>query len=476
MNFGSLLEVAMAGTQRRQIVAALPAFADLPPESRLLRSASYEGLRRLAGRPPDPIQGVFVVDPCAPETLPPLPASAGAQLLSILTDRPGLLLEWLSLAVARNRRVAHDCLPDLLEYARSHPDVHDLVMQVGGERLVWLAELNPDWHFAARGDPELQFALGTPEERVRALRRIRRQHAARGRELLQVVFDGRSERAEMRAALLDALTAGLSAADEPVVMQAVQDSRRELREKGLRLIRRVPNSRFSQRWIERARQVVVMTESTIDVHPPDEPDPAWMVDGLDPRPPKGIGATAWVLQQVVALTPPSIWPHAVLGAIQRSDWAQPLLSGLAQAAVAYADADWSETLLMAVANAEVVRGVHSAALLGVLPPDRAEAVVGRLFDAPASGHATLAMNMKHAWSEDFSQVILTRLPALLVKWQYATSALLHEAPLRLDPGVLPAAEQLLEDYAGPAWARPALQRLVRTLEFRAAMRAELEPA
>jgi hypothetical protein len=364
----------------------------------------------------------------------------------------------------------------MLDYACSHPDVHDLVMQVGGERLFWLASLKPEWHFAARVDAEAQFALGAPEERARALRRIRRQNAAHGRELLQAVLAGRSERAEVRLALLDALADGVSAEDEPLLQRGVQDPRKELRERALRLIRRVPDSRFGQRWTQRARQLVAMTERTIEVHVPDALDPAWIVDGLDPRPPKGIGATAWVLQQVLALTPPSIWPKASLGAIPRSDWSQPLLSGLAQAATAYFDTDWCAALLMSETNADVGRGAPASALLAVLAPDRAEAVVCRLLDAQTSGPATLAASLKHPWSADFSRVILGRLPGLLIKWQYATSALLHEAPLRLDPDMLPAAEQLVDTHREPGWARPALQRLVRTLEFRVAMRTELERA
>ena len=380
-------------------------------------------------------------------------------MLEILADQPALLLEWLGLAARGGWRVSHDCLPDLLEHATAHEETHDLVMLVGGERLGWLANLKPEWHFAARIDPEEQLTLGTPNERARALRRIRRQDPARGRELLQDIFNGRSERAEMRSALLDALTEGLSAEDEPLLQQAVQDSRKELREKGLRLIRRIPDSRFGQRWIERARTVVVFDDQSIGIREPDEPDPAWLDDGLDPRPPKGIGRTAWILQQTLALTPPAIWRLGMVAAVQRSDWSQPLLSGLAQAAVAYADADWCEALLL-------VPSVRSAALLGALAPDRAEAVVWRLFETQPDGAAALVPSLKHAWSEDFSRRIVARLP----------SSCRYEASLRLDPRVLPEAEHLLDGDIAPAWTRHPLERLVKTLKFRLDMRKELEPA
>ncbi|HLZ27795.1 MAG TPA: DUF5691 domain-containing protein [Chloroflexota bacterium] len=496
MSFGTLLETALAGSLRRDPAAVLPAFADLPPEDRLLRSASYAGLRRLAGRPLDPVAAVVVVEPCGPEALKAISPAAGARLLEILAGQPALLLEWLDLAEQGKWRVSHDCLPELLDHAIAHADIHDRVMLVGGERLSWLANLKPEWHFAARIDPDEQFATGTPTERARALRRIRRQNPARGRQLLEAVFYGRTERAETRSVLLDALREGLSAADEPLVQQAVQDSRKELREKGLRLICRIPDSRFAQRWIERAHRLVVVREHVVDVREPGELDPVWLDDGLDPHPPKGMGATAWIIQQTLAFTPPSIWPHDALPAIQRNDWSQPLLSGLAQAAAAYAEADWCETLLLARANVRTnaVRppgsdtgsvpaanpadalNLNAAALLRALAPDRREAVVVRLLEVGAPGVAALIASSTHPWSQGFSQRIMAHLPELIEKWQHAAGAFLHTAALRIDPTVLPEAEHVLETAIEPSWARPALQRLVKTLRFRLAMRQELQPA
>jgi Family of unknown function (DUF5691) len=480
MSFGALLEAAMAGTERREPPATLPAIKDLAPARRLLLSASYEGMRRLAGRPLDPIVDVIAVEPCGRETLRAIPASAGARLLDILSDRPELLLEWLGVTAHAKWRVSPDCLPDLLEYARTRFETHDLLEQVGGERALWLANLNPDWQYAARLDAEVRIAIGTPQERVRALRRIRRQSAARGREILSGMW--RSERAETRLALLDVLAHDLSAEDEPLLLRAVQDARKDVRDTGLRLIRRVPGSHFGQRWIQRARQLVAVSDAGIEVREPGEPDsePGWIEDGLDPRPPKGMGSTAWILQQTLAFTPPSIWPHGMLGAIQRSDWSQPLLNGLGQAAAAYADAQWCEDLLVAWDSATQQReklSVNPKALFGALAPARAEAVFVRLLDIGAPPEAAVALvAATFPWSEDFSRLIVTRLPGLIEKWQYAASAFLQTAPLRLDPRVLPEAERLLDGEIQPAWARPAVQRLGRTLQFRLAMRTELEPA
>ena len=79
MTFSALLDTAMAGSQRRNPQAALTAWEKLPPERRLLRSASYEGLRRLAGRPVDRVEDVISIEPCGPEALQAVPALSGVQ-------------------------------------------------------------------------------------------------------------------------------------------------------------------------------------------------------------------------------------------------------------------------------------------------------------------------------------------------------------------------------------------------------------
>jgi hypothetical protein len=485
MSFGGLLDTAMGGSLRRTVDAVVPAFEHLPPEGRLLRGASYEGLRRLAGRPVDPVEGVVLFEPCPPDVLRVISAAAGARLLEILGNRHELVSEWLGLAAGRKLRISHDCVPDLLEHARTRPEIHELVMQVGGERLTWLAHLNPAWMFARRTDPEEQLGLGTPVERARALRRIRQEDPARGRELLQAILTGRSERTEARVALLDALRVGLSAEDEALMEGALRDPRKELREHAQGLIRRIPGSRFGQRFAARARQLVSVQVGAlgtrIEIREPDgEADPAWIDDGLDPRPPKGIGATAWILQQTMAFAPPSIWSGATLEAFQRSEWSQPLLNGLAQAAAAYADAEWCEALLLARAGAPKDREnlpPNAKALLGVLTRERAENVLLRLLDDGAPWVPALAASATSQWSERFSRLIVERLPELLEKWQYgAAGSFLQAASLRLDPTVLPAAERLRDLDIHPAWARPSVLRLLRTLELRLSMREELEAA
>ena len=189
-----------------------------------------------------------------------------------------------------------------------------------------------------------------------------------------------------------------------------------------------------------------------------------------------MGATAWVLQQILALTPPTIWPPAVaLGAIDHTDWPKLLLAGLAQAAEAYRDSEWCAELLVLWAWTTERQGqlpVDPAALFAALDPARAEAVLRRILEHDPALVGSLICARTEQWSEDFSRYIIGQLPALLAKQSNSLSTFLDTA-FRLDPRVLPDAERLLKTTAEEIWS-PTLMWLVRTLESRAAMRKEFD--
>jgi hypothetical protein len=467
VSFPTLLEAALAGALRQDPPPLLAAHAGLAAEDRLLHGASFEGLRRLAGRPLERIE-LPAAEPAPPEPRAEVPGPAAARLVQLLEERHDLLPEWLELAAARNLRVPHIVLADVLEYARTADQrERDLILAVGGTRLSWLARQHPDWQFAAYADPEEQFARGARDERASALRRIRQQDPARGRELLQEAWP--AERGEQRAHVLGALATGLSIDDEPLLERAIGDARNEVRVAALRLIRRIPESRFKERWAGRARQAITFKGTRVSIHEPIA------ADGLETQPPKGMGTTGWLVQHLGALAPPSIWPSSALEAFQRNDFAKPLVAGLGQAAVAYADTFWCTELLMLQARQrQDPLPLDAPALYEALDASGAEAVLRRLLELPPGATAGLFNGRRtEQWSAAFSSFLVPRLLALVGRWQYATLALLAEAPRRLDPRVLPAAEALLDQAIESDWARPAMERIVHTLEIRAAMRQEL---
>ena len=87
--------------------------------------------------------------------------------------------------------------------------------------------------------------------------------------------------------------------------------------------------------------------------------------------------------------------------------------------------------------------------------------------------AGLLARRQVAWSEGFSRYVVQHLPRLVKQWEFAATAPLGEAGLRLDPAVLPRLVDVVASMTEPKWTLPVLERLVRTLRLRATMREEL---
>jgi hypothetical protein len=281
---------------------------------------------------------------------------------------------------------------------------------------------------------------------------------------------------------VDALAIGLSVEDEQFLEDAIRGPRKDVRAAALRLIRRIPNSRFGQRWAARTRRVVSFRDRAqhgprLDIREPVEAEPDWITDGLDPRPPRGTGMTAWLLQQLLALTPPSMWPPTVLGAIEHTDWRRPLLAGLAQAACAYAHAEWCEELIMywaSASNRDAKQPFEPRDLFAALEPSRAESVLRRLMTLSPKLFGNLVRVGADPWSEDFSGFVVDHLVDHCAQDPGSIAILLDVASWRLDPRVMPAAARLLDAPIKPAWARSQLEELVESLDYRLAMRKELD--
>jgi hypothetical protein len=442
MTFPDLLESALAGTQNHAPATDNGAAEDgaMSPERRIMRGASIDGLRWLAGRPLERPEPAAVLEPAGPEHLPEVSQAAAARLVDILQRRSEALAEWLRLVWERRFRVPPILLPELLEYGRTEGVVErSLILDVGGQRMVWLAKLNSSWTYAAHADADDQFASGSGEDRVVALHRIRRRDPAQARKLLETVWE--SERGDLRAGLLATLGHRLSLQDETMLVQALRDRRREVREVALRLLRGLPDSGWAARWTDRAGLCIQITGGDLVVRELGSADPNWVTDGLDAHPPNGVGSTAWLLRQVVALTPPRIWPGELLHAILRSDWRTPLLAGLAEAAAAYGDAYWCSELLLASQP-----GTDARPLFRALSETQAVEIVRRLFEL-------VTQSRNH---------------------QATIATLLREAAWHFDPGAAPLVEAWLDGDAVPIFMRPALVRLDDTLDYRVAMRRELE--
>ena len=478
-----LLAAALVGTNRRPWTG----------EASLLDAAAVALTRRRAGVMPgaghEPV-------PAAPEeTDAPFPRPAGIRLMRLLTGSvPGgaqvaqeLLAQWLSAAADRGGHVPPVTLPALLDAGRRNSIVRPALAQVAGRRGAWLAGRRADWRWlrdeaapATAMSPE-GWETGTAGERLGLLTALRETDPARGRELLETTWQHDSS--EDRARFVAALGTGLSIDDDPFLEQALDDRRKEVREAALELLRRLPGSALRRRMADRARAAVRFERlasgiERLVVSPPAELDAALRRDGVAATPARGLGVSAWLLEEVLAGAPLSTWadPMTMLGLARRNDWETALLHGWAKAAVAQDDALWAGVLLTE-ASAALRESVRWDLHL-VLPPDE----LGRLAaDAlrreDGMAHRLLAIHPGH-WPEELSVAVLETIAhrARTDRHTWQLSELCRAAALAMPPAyaelVGRLAMQLDQEPADSSRVRPVAE-LARTLAFRQDMLTEL---
>ncbi|GAB7041088.1 MULTISPECIES: DUF5691 domain-containing protein [Catenuloplanes] len=488
------------------------------PAGALLDAVAVAVAYRRSG--PAAIGGVAADEPAGAETRPVVSARAGQRLVQLLTGAgvPGggdvaqrLLAEWLRIAAEQGLRAPAFTLPALLEAGRRSTALRPALALVAGRRGGWLAERRADWRYllaeAAEPGDDADWATGTPGERLAFLTALRERDPDAGRELLAAGFD--AEEPEQRARFLAALATGLSAADEPLLERALDDRRREVRQAAAEQLTVLPGSALRRRMTGRARSAVRFDGRRLIVTPPTECDAAMRRDGIAPKPPRGVGERAWLLEEVVARTPLTAWTEttgldpaaftalpvvAVLAASPADaatahtgsgDWALTLRKGLSRAAVLARDPDWVVPLADLMSqpvnrDMDVADELLTMALYEALPAAELGRYAARVLRAdPARAHR-LAELHPGPWPDDLADAALEAIASLATSGRYAWNIgdlcrLASAAmPVAYAPRVAALAERIRLS-GDPAAIRPAdtVAALSAALTYRHEMTEEL---
>ncbi|MEV6288905.1 DUF5691 domain-containing protein [Streptomyces sp. NPDC051896] len=520
-----LVTTALLGTDRRP-----GAYAGSGREAplALLDEAAVAAVRRRAGL--RPARAARRPEPAPEDPRPALPPAAARRLTTLLADRSGggsgrrgsspdlmeLLPQWLAAANAHGYAPPPQTLPALLDAARGRTDLRPAALAFAGPRALWLARLNTDWRFALRAAPGGGATLPDPEdteavgrlwqeglfaERVALLGALRAGTPALARELLASTWP--TERAEDRLMFLDSLRAGLSAADEPFLEQALGDRSRNVRATAAELLSALPASALAARMAVRAAACVALDRTgnspAIAVEAPLECDSGMERDGVVPTPPAGRGERSWWLGQLVEAAPLGTWPGRLGGrtaaeivALPVTDgWQGELHAAWCRAAVRQRDAEWSRALLGSPSAPEAggpgaVSLAERAKLLATLEPaERAAWVAGFIATHGLSEAFQLLGVCAVPWAAPLGRAVVDALDIARDAGSYpwSFSGVMGLAERCLDPAEATRLEALLaipderEDAApgaGGYWAE-AFQRLVTTLRLRAEMAQELAP-
>jgi hypothetical protein len=314
--------LAALGTQRLQtppppphelLTASWQGLDWSSPERALLRGAALMAAARTAGQLST--TGATVPAASPDDTLPRLPEIAAQTLRVLLAGEfVECLPEFLARAANCGFRCAHRDLPALLHRALASTSLRSEAMQVAAARGTWLAEQNPDWQNLTKyaAVPSEAFDTGTAEQRVAWLRQMRQQDLAVATRALTETW--KQETGEQREQLLTVVAADPQPSDEPILMLALADRRREVRQMARAALRRLPTAQVTQHAMARLHDLVQAvgrgTAIQLTVTLPEAYRPEWRSLGIDEKPPQGTGAKAFWARQLLAAIPLAHWPRA----------------------------------------------------------------------------------------------------------------------------------------------------------------------
>lgn len=514
-----LLRAALVGTAREPLAPApapLEAFALAAgsPEERLLLLAGARAVMRRAGLRP---RRKDAPEPAPAEALPPCSVRAG-QLLSELfaTANAPLLREAAAVLARARQRLRPELLPDALAV----PDggLREALLPALGARGAWLARLRPDWTWAtgagpapvSPGETKQLWEEGAFPERLALLAGLRSREPAGALALIDSTW--KKEKAEHRSKIVEALAADLGPGDEAFLEAALDDRSAAVRGAAAPLLARLPGSALSRRMEERAGPLIARAAGpvgllgklkalaggalAVEVSLPSALDAAWERDGVERKPPQGVGARISWLGQTLSLVRPAYWeqrlsaaPGEIAAALRAQEEAPDLLDGFTQAALLFRDPRWAAALwdawyATAAPEEGRARRLAGAALRGLLPllsPEEASARVERLLakphDALAAGDALGALPVP--WSDGLSRLIAHAARAASSSAEKVARIL---GPLQLAArSVAPSAFDVLDAAVAspPPESAPYVERALaqarETLRLRRILHQEIHP-
>jgi len=447
-------------------------------EHALLSAAAVIAFHQRAGRLPVTDTQPLIA-PCELDDQPYC-SSRSTQHLAMMLDgaHRNVLPEWLVALAMVGRRVPEEYLYGLLDTGKRDTDLRPLILPVIGRRGSWLAAQNADWRYAINVDSETDWQTGSRAARVLLLQRLRASDPNAARDLLVSTWS--EESADDCAAFLETFVTGLNMDDEPFLESLLDDRRKRVRAIAADLLARLPESRLSQRMIERVKRLVTFQpkrKPRIDVTLPDTCDDMMIRDGVDLKPQRHMGEKTWWLFQMVSVIAPSFWceewrmsPADAIRTIRRREWKKVMLEAISVAARRYSDEAWIEAFITATFTPDDEFVVDPTWLIGVMPLDRLDTLVRRIIDTIKDRHGVLSA-CKHQWSEALSRKVIQYLHSDLAKTTDRIS--LEQYALYITPTLLEEARIALTQAAETVYWKPNVERFLATLYFRHEMLKEL---
>jgi hypothetical protein len=433
--------------------------------------------------------------------------AAVRRLAQMLVDEPKMFAqEWFERARDMGAVLPPQWVATIFDAVT--PAAREAYVEVFGERLTWLATLDPRWHARTLGvEPtEEGWATGALEERATMLRRLRATDPVRGRTWLESTWA--TDSPEAREKFIQLVVIGLHSGDEPFLEAALDDKRKPVRVLAAEYLARLPESDYVDRSRARLASLFVLAEKPtgllsrfssrkLRVELPTELDKPALRDMIETKPPahRKLGERAFWLMQWLAAVPPTAWCREfdctaaeLLSAALATDYGDELLSALSAAAIRHPNAEFIDAACAAwrqcaaKPDSHAVSGDSLARLILALPPlERSPQLLKQVAAYHAEGANEAAYDLlgrlEMRWPPDVTTTAFRILEAKIRTEgsSYAQSRLTMDAwARRADAAAaVPLLAGLLERTSAESACYPGLKRLQELLDFRLEMYKEL---
>lgn len=359
-----LRSVVLVGTEKRQFDSSnLPAFVpESSPDESALYAAALLGAQRRAGQ-------ILVKQTNVPETTeetsgqqPPAKAIQRLEMVlagsaSTAATKGRLFKHWAECCAASGYTVPHELLPAFLDEASGNRQLRRVARPILGQRGNWLAVMNPKWTWAqtrpqsADQVDATEFLALNHVGKANIVEGLRDSDRAGSVVLLDETWN--QMKAEDRVACLEAIRSSLSIEDEPRLEEVLDDRSKQVQEKAIELLERLPESRRAKRMIDLldplATQEGRLNKKLMVAALPAKPTDAQMRD-LQPALHKSKSLVTQWPTAVVAGIPLQWWeqkfkttPDRLVG--MTPDKATEVFEGWARAAHAQGSAEWASALV-----------------------------------------------------------------------------------------------------------------------------------
>ena len=330
----------------------------------LLTDAARFGIQARAGWRPQ-THSARLPD-CPRDDRPVAPRAAISTLVRLLGDPdPGLIEEWAQLARSHNVLVDGATAPLLLDWWARQPRRSESIFAALGHLGEWLASLNADWqkHVATNdipADADAVWQMGRIAERLAILTSVRRRDPARALAMVESTWP--SDGANDRQRFLEVMVDNRSLADEPFLDAALDDRSKLVRKQAAALLALIPGSRLRNRLSAVAKTFITVRtprgtplgskRRQIVLVPPESFSDEWERDGIEQRPPAGVGPRAWWMRQILGFADLAVWaeltelpPETILESLKGDDYFGDGIQALIAAANSAGDVNWSTVLV-----------------------------------------------------------------------------------------------------------------------------------